>query len=139
MKRTAVIALLLLWVPLSAAAVAGEFRPEAYTPITQEELVKDPAAHAGKKYRVTDPFQFCGSDFCVQIRKTKLNTRDYLCVTLGNLCLVRMYIKKDHPDAPSVAKLRKGDTVTVYGTFDYMGSNYRYMVVDKLVVQKENK
>jgi len=50
-----------------------------------------------------------------------------------------MYVKKDHPDAPLVAPLRKGDPVTVYGTFDYMGSNYRYMVVDKLVVEKEKK
>ena len=125
---------LLLMVPVLAGG--EEFNPAAYTPITQEELVKNPAAHVGKKYRVTDPFEFCGSDFCVQIQKTKINTREYLCVTLGALCLVRMYVKKDHPDAALVATLTKKDRVTVYGTFDYMGSNYRYMVVDRLTVER---
>ena len=125
---------LLLMVPVLAGG--EELNPAAYTPITQEELVKNPAAHVGKKYRVTDPFQFCGSDFCVQIQKTKINTREYLCVTLGALCLVRMYVKKDHPDAALVATLTKKDRVTVYGTFDYMGSNYRYMVVDRLTVER---
>lgn len=135
-KMSRIVGLFLL---LAVPVLAGgeEWNPAAYTAITQEELVKDPGVHAGKKFRVTDPFQFCGSDFCVQIRKTNINTRDYYCVTLGSLCLVRMYIKKDHPDAPSVAKLKKGDRVTVYGTFDYMGSNYRYMIVDRLVVEKE--
>jgi len=125
---------LLLVVPV--LAIGEEFNPAAYTPITQEELAKNPGAHAGKKYRVTDPFQFCGSDFCVQIQKTKINTREYFCVTLGAFCLVRMYVKKDHPDAALVSTLKKQDRVTVYGTFDYMGSNYRYMVVDRLTVEK---
>lgn len=113
----------------------GEFDPAAYKPIRQEELVKDPEAHSGKKYVVTDPFQFCGSDFCVQIHKTKINTRDYYCITMGDLCLVRMYIKKDHPDAGKVQQLRKGDLVTVYGTFDYLGAGYRYLIVDRMVVE----
>ena len=136
MKRMSAIACLCVLLTLPAFAVGEGFNPAAYTVITQEELAKDPAVNAGKKFRVTDPFQFCGSDFCVQIQKTKINTREYFCVTLGALCLVRMYVKKDHPDAPVVAKLKKGDQVTVYGTFDYMGSNYRYMVVDRLTVEK---
>lgn len=138
MKRVSVLACmpLLLVIAQGAQAAAEEFRPGEYAAISQEELVKNPAAYEGKKFRVTDPFQFCGSDFCVQIRKTNINTRDYYCVTLGALCLVRMYIRKDHPDAPSVAKLKKGDIVTVYGTFGYMGSNYRYMIVDRLVYEK---
>jgi hypothetical protein len=137
MGKVSAIACLCVLVTLPVFAVGEGFNPAAYTAITQEELVKDPGAHAGKKYRVTDPFQFCGSDFCVQIQKTDINTRDYYCVTLGSLCLVRMYVKKGHPDAPLVEKLKKGDPVTVYGTFGYMGSNYRYMIVDRLVVDKE--
>jgi hypothetical protein len=136
MKKMSAIACLCALLTLPVFAVGEGFDPAAYTAITQEELVKDPAAHAGKKYRVTDSFQFCGSDFCVQIRKTDINTRDYYCVTLGSLCLVRMYVKKGHPDAPTVEKLKKGDPVTVYGTFGYMGSNYRYMIVDRLFVEK---
>ncbi|HWS15638.1 MAG TPA: hypothetical protein VN450_05530 [Candidatus Methylomirabilis sp.] len=136
MGRLSRIVGLFLLLAFPALALGEEWNPAAYTVITQEELVKNPAAHMGKKYRVTDPFQFCGSDFCVQIQKTKINTREYFCVTLGALCLVRMYVKKDHPDAPLVSKLKKGDQVTVYGTFDHMGSNYRYMVVDRLTVEK---
>jgi len=134
MMRKLLSAVLLILVALPSAA-AGEFDPSVYRPITQEELAKNPAEFAGKKFVVTDRFQFCGSDFCVQIHKTKINTRDYYCITLGALCLVRMYIKKDHPDAATVAELRKGDMVTVYGTFDYLGAGYRYILVDRLEVK----
>lgn len=136
MWKMSAIACLCVLSALPVLSSGEEFNPAAYTAITQEELVKDPAGHAGKKFRVTDPFQFCGSDFCVQIRKTDINTRDYYCVTLGSLCLVRMYVKKGHPDAPLVENLKKGDLVTVYGTFGYMGSNYRYMIVDRLTVPR---
>ena len=117
-------------------AASGEFNPADYQLSTQAELVKNPGANAGRKFQVTDPFQFCGSDFCVQIQKTKINTRDYYCFTLGPLCLVRMYVKKDHPAAARVISLKKGDKVTVYGTFDFMGSNYNYLVADHVVVAK---
>lgn len=137
MKKMSAVACLWVLLTLPVSAMGEGFNPAAYTATTQEELVKDPGSNAGKKFRVTDPFQFCGSDFCVQIQKTSINTRDYYCVTLGPFCLVRMYIKKDHPDALSVEKLKKGDRVTVYGTFGYMGSNYRYMIVDRLVIEKE--
>lgn len=134
MRKT--ICMILLAALVAAAPPArGEFDPSQYKATTQEELVKDPEAHAGKKYAVTDPFQFCGSDFCVQIHKTKINTRDYYCITLGALCLVRMYVKKDHPDAEKVGSLRKGDKVTVYGTFDYLGAGYRYILVDRMTVE----
>jgi len=126
-------AILLLLLP---SIVFGEFRPSDYAPTTQTELVKDPEAHAGRKYVIRDSFQFCGSDFCTQIQKTKLNTKDYYCFTVGTICAVRNYIRKDHPEAQMVLKLRKGDMLTVYGTFDYMGSNYNYIVVDRVVVEK---
>ena len=123
---------ILLLAPLAASA---EFNPADYKATTQEELVKGPDSHVGKKYRVAEPFQFCGSDFCVQTMKTKINTMEYYCFTLGPLCLVRMYVKKDHPDAAKVLKLKKGDKVTVYGTFDYMGSNYNYLIVDRVATE----
>lgn len=125
---------ILLLAPLAAFA---EFNPADYRVATQAELVKAPDSHVGKKYQVTDPFQFCGSDFCVQIQKTKINTRDYYCFTLGTVCLVRMYIKKDHPEAPQVLTFKKGDKVTVYGTFDSTGSSYNYIVADHVVVQRK--
>ena len=137
MRKALLFTVLTVLVLLPAPPVAfAEFDAASYAPATQAELVKNPAAHIGKKYQVTDPFQFCGSDFCVQIQRTKINTKDYYCFTLGTVCLVRMYIKKDHPEAPTVLKLRKGDKVTVYGTFDYMGSNYHYLVADHVVVGK---
>ncbi|MDA8121749.1 MAG: hypothetical protein M0Z38_04185 [Deltaproteobacteria bacterium] len=135
MKKLSIITVLgiLLFLPCLAL---GEFQPADYTPISQTDLVKNPEAHVGKKFRIRDPFQFCGSDFCVQIQKTKLNTRDYYCFTVGTICAVRNYIKKDHPDAQQVLKLKKGDVLSIYGTFDYMGSNYNYIVVDHVVVEK---
>jgi hypothetical protein len=111
----------------------GEFQPSEYQVITQAELVKKPGAHAGKKYQVTDVFQFCGSDFCVQFLKTKINTKEYYCFTLGELCLIRMYLKKDHSDAVRLLKLKKGEGVTVFGTFDKMGTRFHFMIVDRLV------
>jgi hypothetical protein len=116
----------------------GEFQPAEYRAITQTELAKEPGGHAGKKYRVTDIFQFCGSDFCVQFLKTKINTKEYYCFTLGELCLIRMYLKKDHPDAVHLLKQKKGDEVTVYGTFDNMGTRFHYMIVDRLVTGKSD-
>lgn len=135
MKKISLITMLFISLLLPCLAL-GEFRPEDYTPISQTDLVKNPEAHVGKKFRIRDPFQFCGSDFCVQIQKTKLNTRDYYCFTVGTICAVRNYIKKDHPEAQQVLKLRKGDVLSIYGTFDYMGSNYNYIVVDRIVVEK---
>ena len=111
----------------------GEFQPAGYQAITQAELAKDPRAHAGKKYRVKDIFQFCGSDFCVQFLKTKIDTKEYYCFTLGELCLIRMYLKKDHPDSAQLLKLKKGEGVIVYGTFDKMGTRFHFMIVDRLV------
>ena len=136
MKLLSAIACLCVLVTLPVVAMGEDFNPAAYTAISQGELVKSPDAHAGKKYRVTDTYQFCGSDFCVQIREKNIDTRNYYCITLG-LCMIRFYIQKDHPDALLAANLKKGSRVTVYGTFDYMGSNYRYMIVDRLVVEKE--
>ena len=120
---------------LPSMAIA-EFDRAPYKEITQAELVKNLEGNAGKKFKVTDVFNFCGSDFCAQILKTKINTREYYCFNIGTICLVRMYLKKNHPDAETLSSARKGDTVTVYGTFDFVGSNYIYIVADHVVVEK---
>lgn len=126
----------LLALPIGSASAKTEFNAADYQTSTQSDLVKNPDAHVGKKYRVTEPFQFCGSDFCFQ-QRMKINTRDYYCFTLGPLCLVRMYIKRDHPQAQTVLDLKKGDKVTVYGTFDRMGSNYNYLIVDQVTIERK--
>ena len=135
MKRVFRLLLLASVLVLPSMAVA-EFDPAPYREITQAELVKNLDGNAGKKFRITDVFNFCGSDFCAQILKTKINTREYYCFNIGTICLVRMYLKKNHPDAETLSSARKGDKVTVYGTFDYMGSNYHYLVADHVVVGK---
>ncbi len=135
MKRASWLPLFLLLLLVPAVALA-EFDPAAYKESTQADLVKRPEANAGKKFKVVDVFNFCGSDFCVQVLKTKINTKEYYCFTLGSLCLVRMYLKKDHPDAEALSKARKGDRITVYGTFDYIGTDYRYLIADHVVVEK---
>jgi hypothetical protein len=114
----------------------ADFRPGEYQPMTQVDLMKDPESHAGKKVSVSDTFQFCGSDFCVDLRKKNIETREYYCFALGPLCMIRMYIKKDHPDAAQLKDLRKGDRLAVFGTFDLLGSNYRFILVDRLIVEK---
>jgi hypothetical protein len=50
-----------------------------YQEVSQAELLRDREAFQGKKVQVTGSFLFSGSDFCYQIRKTKINTRDYFC------------------------------------------------------------
>ncbi len=135
MKRYACLALICLLGILPCSARA-EFNAAEYKATTQDDLIRNPDANVGKKFKVSEPFQFCGSDFCVQ-QKMKINTREHYCFTLGPLCLVRMYVKKDHPDAQTVLDLKKGDRVTVYGTFDRMGSNYNFIVVDRITVDRK--
>lgn len=134
MSRVAFLAVLGIVIPVLAF---GDFDPSAYQEITQAELVRSPKAHGGKKFQVTDPFQFCGSDFCVEIRKTKINTRDYFCFALGSPCMVRMYLRKNHPEAAQLQELKRGDKVTAYGTYDFMGSDYNFMVVDHITIEKK--
>jgi hypothetical protein len=122
--------LLLLPGGLQAAVDASQYRE-----ITQSELVADREGLQDQKVHVVGPFLFTGSDFCYQIRKTKINTRDYFCFALGEPSLVRMYLKKDHPQADTLLGLKKGAVVDAFGTFDFVGSNYNFMVVDEIVVR----
>jgi hypothetical protein len=135
MGRVVALALAgMLW--LLPCVAKADFNPADYRPATQAELAKNPDASVGKKVSVTDPFQFCGSDFCVQ-QRMKIDTREHYCFTLGQLCLVRMYIKKDHAQVPAVLALKKGDKVTAYGTFERLGGNFCYLVVDHVAIEKK--
>lgn len=137
MKKVAIILAIIL---LSAAVpvfAAEEFDATLFKSATQSELAGNPKAWEGKKVKVSDPFQFCGSDFCVQIRTVRINTKEYFCFNLGSLCLIRMYLKKDHSQAVALQTARKGDLVTVYGTFETAGGNFNYVVADRIEIVKK--
>jgi hypothetical protein len=119
----------------TAAPAKGAFNAADYKVTTQADILKKPKDFIGKKVSVTDPFQFCGSDFCVQIRTVKINTREYWCFTLGTVCVLRMYLKKDHPQSEELQEARKGDMITVYGTFEEAGA-LDYVIVDKISIEK---
>lgn len=132
-RVAAVFLFLLLLVPFLSRA---EFDAAAYRPATQEQLVREAEANAGKKFQVTDTFQYCGSDFCVQVLKTKFDTRQYYCFAIGPVCIVRMYLKKDHPDVPQLLKMKKGERLTVFGTYNLVGKDFHYLVADRVIPEK---
>ncbi len=136
MKTSALALLLILFAPLTGWA---EPNPVEYRSASQGDLVAKREVYGGKKVQVAGDFLFTGSDFCYQIRKTKINTKDYFCFALGTPSLVRLYLKKDHPQADALLGLRKGDKVTAYGTFDYLGADYNYLVVDQIAVERALK
>ena len=72
----------------------------SYSAHTQAELAGDLKKYAKAKVSVKGAFLFTGSDFCYQVRKTTINTRDYLCFALGPMNLIRFYLKKDHEQVP---------------------------------------
>lgn len=107
---------------------------KTYVSVTQGDLSSGRESYDGKNVQVGGQFLFTGSDFCYQIRKTKINTRDYLCFALGPVSLIRFYLKKDHPQVDELLKVKKGMTVKAYGAFDSIGNDYKYVVVDKIEV-----
>ncbi len=135
--RTLAVAVVVSWATLALpgawAGPSGE--GDGYQAVTQVEVVGNRQAFQGKKVRITGSFLFTGSDFCYQIRKTKINTRDYFCFALGTPSLVRLYLKKSDPQADRLLNLRKGQRVTAYGTFDFLGKGYNFMVVDRIEVE----
>ncbi|MBE0617691.1 MAG: hypothetical protein IH608_07180 [Proteobacteria bacterium] len=130
--KTLAALLLLLW---ALPAWAVEFRPADYQEVTQADLVKQAEEYKEKKVQFTGSFLFTGSDFCYQIRKTKINTRDYFCFALGTPSLVRLYLKKDAEQADQLLNLKKGAKVTAFGTFDSLGADYNFLVVDAIEVE----
>ncbi len=120
---------------LSSGARAAEADPAAYQEVTQAELAGAPENFQDKKVRFTGTFLFTGSDFCYQIRKTKINTKDYFCFALGTPSVVRLYLKKDHPQADELLNVKKGAQVTAFGSFDFLGGDYKFLVVDRIEVK----
>ena len=120
---------------LFSGAHASEADPAAYQEVTQAELAGAPEAFQDKKVRFTGTFLFTGSDFCYQIRKTKINTKDYFCFALGTPSVVRLYLKKDHPQADELLNVKKGARVTAFGVFDFLGADYKFLVVDRIEVK----
>jgi hypothetical protein len=110
---------------------AGE---KKYIEVSQGDLSSGRENYDGKDVLVAGQFLFTGSDFCYQIRGTKINTRDYFCFAFGPVSLVRFYLKKDHPQVDELMKVKKGSTIKAYGTFDSIGNDYKYVVVDRFEV-----
>lgn len=117
--------------PAAPAAPAGE---KKYAEVSQADLSSGRENFDGRNVLVSGQFLFTGSDFCYQIRKTKINTRDYLCFALGPVSLVRFYLKKDHPQVEELMKVKKGSTIKAYGAFDSIGNDYKYVVVDRFEI-----
>lgn len=121
--------------PAAKAVNSKTAKPEKkYIEVSQADLSGKREDWDGKDVMVTGPFLFTGSDFCYQIRKTKINTRDYLCFALGPMNLVRFYLKKDHAQVDELLKIKKGATLKTYGSFDSTGNDYKYVVVDRFEV-----
>ena len=122
------VAALSLALPISAIATTE------YVPATQPELTRNMNDYIEKTVAVEGTFLFTGSDFCYQIRKTKINTRDYFCFALGPVNLIRFYLKKNHIQVPALMSLKKGSKIRAFGTFDAMGRDYKFLVVDHFEV-----
>lgn len=115
--------------------VASTPAPVTYIEVTQAELSGNLEKYADAKVAVKGDFLFTGSDFCYQVRKTTINTKDYLCFALGPMNLVRFYLKKDHEQIPALMSTKKGQMIKAFGTFGSLGVDYKFVVVDKLEIE----
>ena len=127
---------LIAWLGLAHNTGGSEVSLDAYERISQCVLVRERAALAGQKVQITGDF-LQGSEFCHVIRKAGIDTHDYLCFALGEPCIIRLYLHKDHPQADAVRSLPNGRRVTAYGVFDYLGINYNYVILDGIVLPPE--
>lgn len=132
LRRSLMAAVLLL---ITVTAGHGAVNPADYPLTSQADLITQRDASIGKKVQVRGTFLFTGSDFCYQIRKTNIVTKDYFCFALGTPSLVRLYLKKDHAQAEQLLRLKKGSKVTAYGTFDSAGADFNYLIVDEFTVE----
>ncbi len=128
MKRSAVGLIALL---LATVAGSGEINPAKYVKISQCILVRERQSLVGEKVQLTGKF-LEGSNFCETRRG--INTKDYVCFALGKPCIIRLYLKKDNPQVDLLFSLKPGDELTAYGTFNYAGSDYNYVIVDAIAV-----
>jgi hypothetical protein len=144
MKKLLVLFLLSMCLPMfanSATEVKDDKATKAtsdkvYEEVTQAALSSAKGKYINKQISITGQYLFTGSDFCYQIRKTTINTRDYLCFALGPISVVRLYLKKDSPQVEELLKMRKGKKLQAFGTYDETSGDYRYMVVDRFEVVK---
>lgn len=109
--------------------------PDEYERISQCVLVRERGGLSGQKVQLTGAY-LAGSQFCHLIRKAGIHTRDYECFALGKPCIFRLYLHKDHPQAELLRSLNDGDKVTAYGVFDYEGSDYNYVILDGIAVER---
>jgi hypothetical protein len=117
------------------AHAASAPAPVTYIEVTQAELSGNLEKYADAKVAVKGDFLFTGSDFCYQVRKTTINTKDYLCFALGPMNLVRFYLKKDHEQIPELMSTKKGQMIKALGTFGSLGVDYKFIIVDKLEIE----
>ena len=109
--------------------------PEEYQRISQCVLAREREDLAGQKVQLTGTY-LEGSPFCHVIRKAGIHTRDYKCFALGEPCILRLYLHKDHPQAELLRSVKDGVKVTAYGVFDYEGSDYNYLILDGIAVDR---
>ena len=133
-NRTWLWVLLPLLLALLGSAPAP-LNPEEYQRISQCVLARERDGLAGQKVQLTGTY-LEGSPFCHIIRKAGIHTRDYECFALGEPCIFRLYLHKDHSQAELLRSLEKGVKVTAYGVFDYEGSDYNYLILDGIAVER---
>jgi hypothetical protein len=125
-------------VPLLLVLLGGgpaPLNPEEYLPISQCVLARERAGLSGQKVQLSGTY-LEGSPFCHIIRKAGVNTRDYLCFALGEPCIFRLYLHKDHPQADLLRSLHNGDKMTAYGVFDFEGTDYNYLILDGIAAPR---
>lgn len=121
---------------LSEVTGWSELNPSEYKRISQCVLVRERRSLVGERVQLTGEF-VGGGKFCYKVQKAKIHTKDYLCFAVGKSCMIRLYLKKSHPDMNLLLDLKPGDQVTAYGVFDYMGTDYNYMVLDGISVKRK--
>ena len=131
--RGVIATALVLWV---AAVCWSGPNPADYKRITQCVLVRERQSLVGTKVQLTGEF-LGGGNFCYKVPKVNIHTKDYLCFAVGKTCMIRLYLKKDDPGMDLLFRLEPGDEVTAYGTFDYLGTDYNYMILDGISVNKK--
>ncbi|MBI5016625.1 MAG: hypothetical protein HZB55_14185 [Deltaproteobacteria bacterium] len=132
--RSGIAAVLVL---LAGAVGWSGPNPAEYKRISQCVLVRERQSLVGTKVQLTGEF-LGGGNFCYKVPKVNIHTKNYLCFAVGKTCIIRLYLKKDDPGMDLLFRLEPGDEVTAYGTFDYMGTDYNYMILDGITVKKKS-
>ena len=128
-----------LWLVLLMLGAMGNgpapLDPTQYERISQCVLARERATLEGQKVQLSGRY-LEGSRFCHIIRKAGVNTRDYHCFALGEPCILRLYLHREHPQAEALRSLEDGEKVTAYGVFGYEGLDYNYVILDGIAVER---